>query len=152
LKGILALWLPIIGKRFRTNRAIEAQLLWISPRTIDRAVKGKKRELPVVSSPGPGREHCSATRSSSSANTGIIQDPGHLELATVSRCVGNGEGLFAYSFYPANIASTLDETRSVLGRGEHGTVQAFSGMCEVLPFKVWDIDSDNGSEFINREL
>jgi hypothetical protein len=75
-----------------------------------------------------------------------------LELDTVSHCGGNGEGLFAYSFNVTDIASTWDETRAVLGKGGRGIVQAFSEMCEGLPFKVRDIDSDYGSEFLNREL
>jgi len=45
LKAILLLWLPAIRKRFPLTRAIEAQLLRISPRTIDRFLVGKKREL-----------------------------------------------------------------------------------------------------------
>ena len=63
-----------------------------------------------------------------------------------------GEGLFAYSFNLTDIGSTWVETLSVLGKGEVGIVKAFSEMSEVLPFKVRDIDSDNGSEFINHNL
>jgi hypothetical protein len=33
-----------------------------------------------------------------------------------------------------------------------GILEAFSEITEVLPFKVLDIDSDNGGEFINRHL
>jgi hypothetical protein len=61
-----------------------------------------------------------------------VAEAGHLELDTVSHCGGNGEGLFAYSFNLTDIASTWDETRSVLGKGGHGIVQAFSEMCQVL--------------------
>jgi len=45
LKAILLLWLPAIRKRFPLTRATESQLLRISPRTIDRFLAGKKREL-----------------------------------------------------------------------------------------------------------
>jgi len=45
LKAILLLWLPAIRKRFPLTRATEAQLLRISPRTIDRSLAGKKREF-----------------------------------------------------------------------------------------------------------
>jgi hypothetical protein len=45
LRVILRLWLPAIRKHYGTTRAVEAQLLRISPRTIDRALKGKNREL-----------------------------------------------------------------------------------------------------------
>lgn len=152
LKAILRLWLPAIRKRYATTRAVEAQLLRISPRTIDRALKGKKREL--------RRRLYGRTRPGTLLRNQIpikcehwdVQDAGHLELDTVSHCGGRGEGLFAYSFNLTDIASTWVETRSVLGKGEVGIVKAFSEMSEVLPFKVRDIDSDNGSEFINHHL
>ena len=152
LKAILRLWLPAIRDRYGLSRAVEAQLLRISPRTIDRALKGKKREL--------RRRLYGRTRPGTLLRNQIpikcehwdVQDAGHLELDTVSHCGGNGEGLFAYSFNLTDIASTWVETRAVLGKGERGIVQAFSEMSEVLPLKVLDIDSDNGSEFINHNL
>jgi hypothetical protein len=152
LKVILLLWLPAIRKRYATTRAVEAQLLAISPRTIDRALKGKKRELRRRlygrTKPGTLLRHQIPIK----CEHWDVQTAGHLELDTVSHCGGNGEGLFAYSFNLTDIGSTWVETRSVLGKGEAGIVQAFSEMSEVLPFKVLDIDSDNGSEFINRNL
>jgi hypothetical protein len=152
LKAILALWLPAIRKRFRTTRSLETQLLAISPRTIDRALKGKKRELRRRlygrTKPGTLLRHQIPIK----CEHWDVKDAGHLELDTVSHCGGNGEGLFAYSFNLTDIASTWVETRTVLGKGERGIVQAFSEMREVLPLKVLDIDSDNGSEFINHNL
>jgi hypothetical protein len=152
LKAILVLWLPAIRKRFRITRSLETQLLAISPRTIDRALKGKKRELRRRlygrTKPGTLLRHQIPIK----CEHWDVEDAGHLELDTVSHCGGNGEGLFAYSFNLTDIASTWVETRAVLGKGERGIVQAFSEMSEVLPLKVLDIDSDNGSEFINRNL
>lgn len=152
LKAILILWLPAIRKRYPMTRAVEAQLLAISPRTIDRALKGKKREmrrrLYGRTKPGTLLRHQIPIK----CEHWDVENSGHLELDTVSHCGGNGEGLFAYSLNLTDIGSTWVETRSVLGKGEIGIVQAFSEMSEVLPFKVLDIDSDNGSEFINHHL
>jgi len=152
LKAILILWLPAIRKRYGLTRALETQLVAISPRTIDRAMKGKKRELRRRlygrTKPGTLLRHQIPIK----CEHWDVQTAGHLELDTVSHCGGNGEGLFAYSFNLTDIGSTWVETRSVLGKGEAGIVKAFSEMSEVLPFKVLDIDSDNGSEFINRNL
>lgn len=152
LKAILRLWLPAIRKHYGTSRAVEAQLLQISPRTIDRALKGKKREL--------RRRLFGRTRPGTLLRNQIpikcehwdVHEAGHLELDTVSHCGGRGEGQFAYSLNLTDIASTWVETRSVLGKGEVGIVEAFSEIREVLPFKLLDIDSDNGSEFINHHL
>jgi len=152
LKAILRLWLPAIRKRYALTRSVEAQLLRISPRTLDRALKGKKRELRRRlygrTKPGTLLRHQIPIK----CEHWDVTTAGHLELDTVSHCGGNGEGLFAYSFNLTDIGSTWVETRSVLGKGEVGIVKAFSEMSEVLPFKVLDIDSDNGSEFINHNL
>ena len=152
LKAILVLWLPAIRKRYGVTRALEVQLMAISPRTIDRFLQGKKRELRRRlygrTKPGTLLRHQIPIK----CEHWDVRNAGHLELDTVSHCGGNGEGLFAYSFNLTDIGSTWVETRSVLGKGEAGIVKAFSEMSEVLPFKVLDIDSDNGSEFINRNL
>jgi hypothetical protein len=152
LKAILLLWMPAIRKRYGTTRALEAQLVVISPRTIDRALKGKKRELRRRlygrTKPGTLLRHQIPIK----CEHWDVQNAGHLELDTVSHCGGNGEGLFAYSFNLTDIGSTWVETRSVLGKGEIGIVKAFAEMSEVLPFQVLDIDSDNGGEFINHHL
>jgi hypothetical protein len=152
LKAILLLWLPAIRKRYALTRAVEAQLVRISPRTIDRVLKDKKRELRRRlygrTKPGTLLRHQIPIK----CEHWDVTAAGHLELDTVSHCGGSGEGLFAYSFNLTDIGSTWVETRSVLGKGEVGIVKAFSEMSEVLPFKVLDIDSDNGSEFINHNL
>jgi hypothetical protein len=152
LKAILLLWLPAIRKRYALTRSVEAQLLRISPRTIDRVLKDKKRER--------RRQLYGRTKPGTLLRGQIpikceswdVKTAGHLELDTVSHCGGNGEGLFAYSLNLTDIGSTWVETRSVLGKGEVGIVKSFSEMSEVLPFKVLDIDSDNGGEFINHHL
>ena len=45
LKAILRLRFPAIRKKYAPSRFVEEQMLRISPRTIDRALKGKKQEL-----------------------------------------------------------------------------------------------------------
>jgi len=152
LKAILLLWLPAIRKRFPLTRATEAQLLRISPRTIDRALKGKKRELRRRlygrTKPGTLLRHQIPIK----CEHWDVKTAGHLELDTVSHCGGSAEGLFVYSLNLTDIGSTWVETRAVLGKGEVGILEAFSEITEVLPFKVLDIDSDNGGEFINHNL
>ena len=152
LKAILLLWLPAIRKRFPMSAAAQAQLLRISPRTIDRALSGKKRELRRRlygrTKPGTLLRHQIPIK----CEHWDVKNAGHLELDTVSHCGTSGEGLFAYSLNLTDIGSTWVETRAVLGKGELGIREAFSGMSEALPFKVLDIDSDNGGEFINHNL
>jgi hypothetical protein len=152
LKVILRLWLPAIRKKYSFSRQVEDQMMTISPRTIDRALKGKKRELRVRlygrTKPGTLLRHQIPIRCSSWEET----SPGHLEMDTVAHCGSSAGGLFACSFNLTDIASTWVETQAVLGKSEVNIVQAFSMISQNLPFRVLDIDSDNGGEFINRNL
>jgi hypothetical protein len=45
LKALLALWLPWAIKRLALTAGVQKQLLMISPATMDRRLKGKKRQL-----------------------------------------------------------------------------------------------------------
>jgi len=152
LKVILRLWLPSIRKKYHISRQVEDQMMTISPRTIDRALKGKRRELRNRlygrTRPGSLLRHQIPIRCESWDETSA----GHLELDTVAHCGTNAGGLFASSFNLTDIASTWGETQAVLGKSEDNIVRAFSTMSQNLPFQVLDIDSDNGGEFINRNL
>ena len=152
LKAILALWRPWIHERYALTRAQEAQLLRISPRTIDRYLQGKKRglrrRLYGRTKPGTLLRHQIPIR----CEHWDVKTPGHLELDTVSHSGENGGGLFAFSLNLTDIGSTWVETRSVLGKGAAGILKAFKEMSEALPFPVRSIDSDNGSEFINDHM
>jgi len=134
------------------SRKVEDQMMAISPRTIDRALKGKKRELRRRlygrTKPGTLLRHQIPIK----CEHGEAKGPGHLEMDTVAHCGGSAGGLFAYSFNLTDIGSTWVETRAVLGKSEVNIVQAFSEMSEGLPFRVLDIDSDNGGEFITHHL
>jgi hypothetical protein len=152
LKVILALWRPWIRKRYSLTSGQEALLLQVSPRTIDRALEGKKRELRRRiygrTKPGTLLRHQIPIK----CEHWDVQTPGHLELDTVSHSGENASGTFAFSFNLTDIGSTWVETRTVLGKGAFGIREAFEEMRRELPFKVLAIDSDNGSEFINNQM
>jgi len=152
LKAIIVLWRPWIRKKYGLTAAQEAQLLRISPRTIDRALAGKKRgmrrRLYGRTKPGTLLRH----RIPIKCEHWDVQTPGFLELDTVSHSGENAAGTFAYSLNLTDIGSTWVETRAVLGKGEEAILEAFRQMSAGLPFAVQAIDSDNGGEFINHHL
>ena len=152
LKAILALWRPWIRKRYSLTSGQEGLLLRVSPRTIDRALQGKKRELRRRiygrTKPGTLLRHQIPIK----CEHWDVQTPGHLELDTVSHSGENASGTFAFSFNLTDIGSTWVETRTVLGKGAAGIRDAFEQMSRELPFNVLAIDSDNGSEFINSQM
>jgi len=152
LKEILRLWLPWIRRRFGLAEAQETKLLAVSPSTIDRALRDKKRRLRRRiygrTKPGPLLRHRIEVR----CEHWDVRVPGYLELDLVSHCGGCSEGEFIYTLNLTDIASTWDESLSVMGKGEESVIAALQEITEALPFPVLGIDSDNGWEFINWHL
>ena len=61
-------------------------------------------------------------------------------------------GDFLYSLNLTDIYTGWVETRAVRGKGQRGVVAALDEIRQALPFPLYGIDSDNGSEFINAHL
>lgn len=152
LKEILRLWLPWIRRRFGLREAQEAKLLAVSPSTIDRTLRDKKRQLRRRiygrTKPGTLLRHRIEVR----CEHWDVKVPGYLELDLVSHSGSCAEGEFIYTLNLTDIASTWDESCSVMGKGEESVIEALQEITEALPFPVLGIDSDNGSEFINWHL
>ncbi len=152
LKAMLPLWLPWLRQRRDVSAALEQELRAISPRQIDRRLAPRKRVLRrrIYGRTKPGTllkhhvpiktDHWNVTR------------PGFTEIDLVSHSGDCAEGEFAHSFNLTDIHSTWTETRAVLGKGQSGIVAMLEEMRQGLPFRLCGIDSDNGSEFLNRHV
>ena len=152
LKEILRLWLPWIKRHFRITPAFEDKLLSISPSTIDRALRDKKRKLKRRlygrTKPGTLLRHTIPVRT----DTWDVERPGFLEADLVSHSGESSHGEFIFSLNLTDIFSSWVETRAVMGKGQAGVCESLESVSEKLPFKVLGLDSDNGSEFINYHL
>ncbi|MCJ7679348.1 MAG: transposase family protein [Candidatus Aminicenantes bacterium] len=131
---------------------MEEKLLSISPSTIDRALRTKKRALKRRlygrTKPGTLLRHKIPVRT----DTWDVKQPGFLEADLVSHCGGSGRGEFIHSLNLTDIFTGWVETSAVMGKGSVGITKSLKKISERLPFKVLGIDSDNGSEFINHHL
>jgi len=152
LKEIIRLWLPWIKERFVVDPDVEAKLLSISPSTIDRLLKPQKmkfkRRLYGRTKPGTLLRHKIPVK----CDNWDVDRPGFLEVDLLSHSGGSGSGEFIYSLNLTDIQSGWVETRAVMGKGQEGILGSFEDISPVLPFRILGIDSDNGSEFINRHL
>lgn len=152
LKEIIRLWLPWVRVRYRISREVEEKLLSISPSTIDRALKAKKRKLKRRlygrTKPGTLLRHKIPVRTDS----WDVKRPGFMEADLVSHCGGVSQGEFIHSLNLTDILSGWVETEAVMGKGERGILEAIKKISQRVPFKISGIDSDNGSEFINYHL
>jgi len=70
----------------------------------------------------------------------------------VAHCGGYLNGRFLWSLTATDICTTWTEIRAVWHKGTKEIISAIEDIHTTLPFavKVWD--SDNGAEFINRDL
>ena len=152
LKALLPMWLPWARQRLKISPELEQQLLAMSPRTMDRRLQPLKRRLGRRlygrTKPGSLLKHHIPLQTSSWAEA----RPGFTEIDLVSHSGNAASGEFLHSLNVTDLATTWVETRAVLGKGQSGIVQALTEISQALPFALRGLDSDNGSEFINRHL
>jgi hypothetical protein len=152
LKEILRLWLPWIRLRYGMSQEVEERLLSISPSTIDRYLRAKKRQfrrrLYGRTKPGTLLRHKIPVKT----DCWDVERPGFMEADLVSHCGGATQGEFIYSLNLTDILSGWVETQAVMGKGERGILKALERISQRFPFEISGIDSDNGSEFINHHL
>jgi hypothetical protein len=152
LQALLPLWLPWARRRFRFPPTLEAQLLRLSPRQMDRRLAPYRRPGQTGRyggmKPGTLLKHHIPLRT----DRWDVNVPGFTEIDLVAHGGDSGDGEFAHSLNLTDIHTTWVETRAVLGRGQHAVRQALEEMRQTLPFVLRGIDSDNGSEFITAHL
>ena len=152
LKALLPLWLPHVRRRLRLTRAVEQQLLTISPRQIDRRLAPQKRHLTKRlygrTKPGTLLKHHIPLKTDRWA----VTTPGFSEIDLVSHSGTSADGEHIHSLNLTDIHTTWVETAAVLGKGAAGIKRTLDELRQALPFRLRGIDSDNGSEFINAPL
>src|SRR6476620_3505467 len=140
-------------KELRIDAATAAQLLTISPATIDRGLKADRAKLEPR-----GRSHTkpgTLLKESIPVRTWAEWDdavPGFVEIDLVGHEGGNNKGEFCFTLDITDIATGWTETRSVRNKAQKWVFAAIKDATAAFPFPILGIDSDNGSEFINWEL
>ncbi len=152
LTALLPLWLPWARKRFSLTPRLEAQILSISPRQIDRRLsehkRKAKRRLYGRTKPGTLLKHHVPIKT----DRWDVKEPGYSEIDLVSHSGNNARGEFLHSLNVTDIHTTWTETRAVMGKAQVRVQETLDEIRGELPFPLLGIDSDNGSEFINAHL
>jgi hypothetical protein len=152
LKAALPQWLPWAKQHFDISKELEKQLLAISARQMDRRLfphkRAAKRRLYGTTRPGSLLKHMIPIKT----EHWDVTMPGYLEIDLVSHSGASAAGEFLYTLDCVDIASGWVERQAVMGKGQHGIVEALKQIEQRLPFRLRGIDSDNGSEFINAHL
>jgi hypothetical protein len=125
----------------------------MSPATIDRLLRpwrrlGGRRGL-TTTKPGSLLKNAIPIRTFTEWQE---NKPGFLEMDLVAHCGESAEGFYLNTLAAVDVASGWTECIPVWGKGQDRVGGAIHRVKERLPFPLLGIDSDNGSEFINRHL
>ena len=132
---------------------IETQVCQMSVATIDRLLRPWKER--------GGRRSFSPTRPGSLLRSAIPirtfagwQDhrPGFIEVDLVAHCGESPDGFYLNTLMAVDVATGWSEFTGVWGKGQQRVGTAIHHVRNRLPFPLLGLDSDNGSEFINRDL
>lgn len=78
--------------------------------------------------------------------------PGFCEVDVVAHCGSRTQGFYLCTLCAVDIATTWVELEVVWGKGQQRVGSAVHYVRERLPVPIVGLDTDNGSEFINRHL
>ena len=132
---------------------LEAQLCRMSTSTIDRLLKPSRRL--------GGRKGLSTTRPGSLLKNSIPirtfadwqeNKPGFVEVDLVAHCGESVADFYLNTLCAVDVASGWTECLPVFGKGQWRVGGAIHRMRQRLPVPLLGLDSDNGSEFINKHL
>ncbi len=137
----------------RLTAPVRAQLVAMSPATIDRMLKPTKaaRYPAAKSATRPG-----ATLRSSigvrQAMDAMEQAPGFFEIDLVAHCGHTLKGEHAWTLTATDVYLGWTENVAIRNRAHSRVVAAIAEVTARLPYPMVGLDCDNGAEFINHAL
>jgi hypothetical protein len=155
LAPLLASQMPFLVSfpQFGVNDAVRDHLVKISHATIDRKLQEIKKQLAIHGLCGtkPGL----LLRSQIQVRTYFPFDerkPGFFEADTVHNCGNSTRGEYNMSLTATDVYSGWIEMRALLNKAHKWTLEGFTAILEGLPFPMLGLDTDNGGEFINKDM
>jgi len=152
LKALLPLWLPWARPHLPISPQVEQQLRTISPSTIDRRLRDRKRRLTRRlygrTKPGTLLKHHIPIKT----DHWDVTAPGFTEMDLVSHSGNSADGDFLQTLNLTDIHTGWSESRAIMGKSQTAVRPALEELRVALPFALRGVDSDNGSEFINDFL
>src|SRR5947208_8630495 len=78
--------------------------------------------------------------------------PGFCQVDLVAHCGGSTSGFYLHTLCAVDVATSWVELQALWGKGHYRVAAGIQAVRERLPVGLVGLDSDNGSEFINRVL
>lgn len=150
LKAAIPIWLPFYKNQLTAEQT--DLLMSISASTIDRILRKirRRRKRLGFSTTKPGS--LLKKQIPIKTNQWDESSPGFVEADTVAHCGSSVSGQYVNTIQIVDIYSGWSEARASWGKGERGVFEAFKSIEKSLHFKIIGFDSDNGNEFLNRNL
>ena len=130
----------------------ELKVISMSESTLDRMIVRVKERNTIkgISTTRPG----TFLKSEIPLRVGVWKetDPGFSEIDLVAHCGENASGMFISTLNSTDIAVQWFEAEPVMGKAQERIIEGLEEIEKRLPHILSGIDSDNGSEFINRQL
>lgn len=137
----------------RVPVAIDKQLRQASSATLKRLLAPARAQYPprraTITHPGPLLKHEIPIRTFTDWED---VRPGFLEIDLVGHCGSSTQGFFLCTLCAVDIATAWIELEAVWGKYQDRVGGAVDRIRQRLPMPLLGLDSDNGSEFINRGL
>lgn len=132
---------------------VREKLLRMSAATIDRLLASERKRMELKSrsgtKPGTLLKHQVPIRTFSEWDE---SQPGFIEIDLVSHGGGDEGGEFCQTLSATDVCSAWTEAQAVRNKAQVWVFEALTRIRTRLPFDLLGIDSDNGSEFINKYL
>ncbi len=132
---------------------IKQKLLSVSPATIDRLLASERNKLRLkgrsTTRPGTLLKHQIPIRTFSEWNENT---PGFVEIDLVAHDGGVPDSDVIHTLDLTDVATSWTETRALKTKAQVWVLKALQDISDALPFPIKGIDSDNGGEFINKQL
>jgi len=141
---------PVAG---RLNKDVRAQLVAMSPATIDRLLKpAKDARYPAAKSATRAGTMLRSSIAVRQAMDEMEKEPGFFEIDLVAHCGHTLKGEFAWTLTVTDVFTGWTENRAIKNRAHKWVVEAITVIADRLPYPMAGLDCDNGGEFINHAL
>ena len=128
--------------------ALAAELLDISPATIDRLLKPIRAQRGMSLTKAPTSQWYKTAIPVQPKDWNITA-PGYAQADTVSHCGEDASGAFASTLTLTDIDSHWTEMRATFTKQHTGIIAAIRDIEKGLPFAIKTLKFDSGSEFMN---
>jgi hypothetical protein len=129
---------------------IATHLKAISPKTIDRLLKGERARLMLNRYRNPALEPLLNQIPMKTSSDWNREEIGNLQLDFVLHCGQSVMGHYAHTLSVNDIATGWWEGQAQMGRSQTATQASLNAVFQRIPFKIREVHPDNDRAFINN--